>query len=334
MNSRELVLNTLEFKHSGRVPRQLWSLPIAKMNFPEEMKALCEKYPPDIDGVPGFCAETAKQTGDPHRIGSYTDKWGCVFENINAGVHGEVKNPIVKDWSDTSKVIFPREDLTINIEKINQYCSESDKFLLSGCVPRPFERLQFIRGTEELFIDIALEDKGMLDFAQKLHEYFLEELNLWAKTDVDGMFFMDDWGSQKSLLIAPKQWRKIFKPFYKDYADLAHANGKKIFMHSDGYILDIYPDLIEIGIDAVNSQIFCMGIDNLAQFKGQITFWGEIDRQHLLIEGSLDDIADAVKEVYAKLYDNGGVFAQCEFGPGATPDRIDTVFKTWNEISQ
>ena len=98
---------------------------------------------------------------------------------------------------------------------------------------------------------------------------------------------MDDWGSQKSLLINPKQWRKIFKPLYKEYIDLAHQAGKKIFMHSDGYIFDIYGDLIELGLDAINSQLFIMDIEEIGKhFGGQITFWGEIDRQHLLPHGT------------------------------------------------
>ena len=86
--------------------------------------------------------------------------------------------------------------------------------------------------------------------------------------------FMDDWGLQKGLLMNPALWVEIFKPLYKDFIDIAHKNNKKIFMHSDGYILDIIPHLIELGLDAVNSQVFCMGLENLKQFKGKITFWG------------------------------------------------------------
>ena len=67
----------------------------------------------------------------------------------------------------------------------------------------------------------------------------------WAQTDVDCLQMMDDWGSQKSLLISPKLWRQYFGPMYKDYIDIAHNAGKKISMHSDGYTLDILPDLIE-----------------------------------------------------------------------------------------
>ncbi len=61
-------------------------------------------------------------------------------------------------------------------------------------------------------------------------------------------------------------------------------------MHSDGYTFRIFPDLIDLGLDAFNTQIFCMGVDKLEQFKGKITFWGEIDRQHLLVDASPEEV--------------------------------------------
>ena len=48
--------------------------------------------------------------------------------------------------------------------------------------------------------------------------------------------------------------------------------------------------MIELGLDAFNTQIFCIGLEQLEKYKGKITFWGEIDRQHLLPEGSTEDI--------------------------------------------
>jgi uroporphyrinogen-III decarboxylase len=144
---------------------------------------------------------------------------------------------------------------------------------------------------------------------------------------------MDDWGSQKSLLISPKQWRKIFKPLYKDYIDLAHHAGKPIFMHSDGYIFDIYSDLIELGLDAINSQLFIMDIEEIGrQFGGKITFWGEIDRQHLLPFGTTEKIVGAVQRVKDALFKNGGIIAQCEFGPGARPENVSMVYQAWDDV--
>ncbi|HDL17484.1 MAG TPA: methyltransferase, partial [Bacteroidetes bacterium] len=62
---------------------------------------------------------------------------------------------------------------------------------------------------------------------------------------------------------------------------MAKANGKFAFMHSDGHISEIYTELVEVGVDAINSQLFCMDMVELAKsVKSKITFWGEVDRQH------------------------------------------------------
>ena len=102
-----------------------------------------------------------------------------------------------------------------------------------------------------------------------------------------------------------------------------------MFMHSDGNTLRIIPKLIDLGLDAINSQIFCMGVENLAQFKGKITFWGEIDRQHLIPNGTPQQIDEAVQKVYDTLWQDGGCIAQCEFGAGANPDNIYRIYEKW-----
>ena len=171
------------------------------------------------------------------------------------------------------------------------------------------------------------------DGMKKMHEFYIKLMEKWAKTDVDALNMMDDWGAQNRLLIHPDMWRELFKPMYKDYIDIAHKHGKKMFMHSDGYTLEIIPDLIELGLDALNTQIFCMGPEKLAPFKGKITFWGEVCRQHLLPHGTKEDIERAVQAVYDNLWDNGGCLAQCEYGPGAKAENIITMYDTWDKLT-
>ena len=331
--SKEIVLRTLEFNNPERVARQLWALPWATTNYPEQMKQINEDFDWDIIHYIPKYKNPPKTTGDAYVIGTYVDEWGCVFENTHDGVIGEVKDPLVdENWSDLSKIHIPVEWLDFEIDEINKDIEKyKDKFVIGGPFPRPFERLQFIRKTENLFIDLILKPEGMMNFIKSMHAFYCELLEKWAQTNVDALFIMDDWGSQNALLINPNMWVDMFKPLYKDYIDIAHKHGKKIFMHSDGNTLDIYPHLIELGLDAINSQLFCMGIDNLVQFKGKITFWGEIDRQNLLPNGSVEDINKAVKEVKSKLWANGGCIAQCEFGPGAKPENVYEVYKAWNE---
>lgn len=331
--SRELVQQTLEFRSPQRAPRELWSLPIAQATYPAEYAALLTDFPPDIITADGHERERPPTHGDQYGIGDYSDEWGATFTNIQPGVIGEVKRPLIENWDDVSHVHFPREWLTVDRDAVNRDCAAADKYVLAGCCPRPFEQLQFLRGTTNLYMDLTDPPPEMLAFMQRMHAFYCELLQVWARTDIDALRFMDDWGSQRSLLVSPAMWRTYFKPMYCDYAEIAHAAGKKLFMHSDGHILAIYPELIEAGIDAVNSQLFCMGVEKLAPFAGKITFWGEIDRQHLLAHAAPEAVAQAVADVHAALWRNGGCIAQCEFGAGARPENVRAVFAAWDALT-
>jgi uroporphyrinogen decarboxylase len=331
---RNLVKKTLDFKSPGRVPRQLWVLPWAEDHFPEELERVRKKFPDDIISAPGFLRDTVNTIGRQYDVGTYVDEWGCTFINVQRGVIGQVKDPLVKEWDDLMKLELPVACLTVDIDKVNIFCRNSSKFVLGGCCPRPFERLQFIRRSDQLYLDIAEQRPEFFDLLSKVHQFYLDELELWASTEVDGLSFMDDWGSQHSLLISPRHWQMIFKPLYKEYIDIAHAHGKKAFMHSDGCTAAILPDLIEIGLDALNTQIFTMDIEELGrQYRGKITFWGELDRQGLLPYGSTDDIEAAVYRVYNAFWEHGGAIAQCEFGAGSKPENVMKMYETWEELS-
>jgi hypothetical protein len=337
MTSRELVYKTLDFqKTTERVPRDMWLLDWASINYPAEVKQLQKDFPNDF-GRPNPCYKVKDiSQGNAQRKGIFVDQWGCIFENLQDGYVGEVKEALVslddEEWSDTSRIHIPKEWFTVDIPQVNAQCQASEKFMMSPILARPFEQLQFIRTTEQLFCDLVLMPEGLKGFIKKMHGFYCDLLELWAKTDVDALFIMDDWGSQNTLLINPLMWEELFKPMYKDYIQIAHRGGKKIFMHSDGNILAIYPHLIELGLDAINSQIFCMGLENLKPFAGEITFWGEIDRQHILPYATEDEVKKAVYSIQETLGVNGGVIGQCEFGPGTSPANVHTVFKTWNEI--
>jgi uroporphyrinogen-III decarboxylase len=274
-----------------------------------------------------------RTVGEEYERGLYVDEWGCRFESRQAGIIGEVKDPLLKDWREVDAVRFPAERLSLDVERVDAYCAASEAFVYSYPLIRPFELLQFIRGPENLYLDLAERPEALFVLIGRLHDFFKTELELWASTEVDALFFADDWGSQKSLLISPGLWREVFKPLYRDYAEIAHRHGKYAFMHSDGQITEIFPDLIEIGVDAVNSQVFCMDVEELGRrFAGRITFWGEVDRQRLLPYGTPADVAVAVRTAAKAFWRNGGAFAQCEFGIGARPENVAAVFDAWNKI--
>jgi len=335
LTSRELVYRALEFKDPPRAPVDFWAGDLAGRNYPKELKAMRERFPPDFGVVDDHFKTLPRTKGDKREIGEFTDAWNCTRVNIQWGVVGEVKDPIIKDWSDTSSVHFPVEYLTSDRDKINRQAGAQSGFIYApNWLVNPFERLQFLRGTENVYMDLADPPRQMLEFIKKMQDLFAKIIAVWADTDVDAIFFSDDWGSQNNLLIDPAMWRRYFKPMYKEYCEIAKARDKKVFMHSDGNILAIYPDLIEIGVDALNSQVFCMGFDKLQQFSGKITFWGEIDRQRLLAFAKPEEVREAVINLHANLWKKGGCIAQCEFGAGAKPENVRAVYETWEKVFQ
>lgn len=341
MTSRERVQRCLRFQTPDRPPRNLWALPWFTKRYPAEFQALTARFPGDFGGTPRIGRPSPRVSGDAYAAGRYCDEWGCVFENIQDGVIGEIKRPLVSELAQWREAVHPPcetlpEDAATARDTVNRACAGSPAFVPGGCCARPWERFQFLRGTVNAMMDVMdPDDPDLRGILNAIHGFYLKELEFWAHTDVDALSFMDDWGAQSQLLIPPPIWRELFKPFYKDYCDLAHSCGKFIFMHSDGHIAAVYPDLIEIGVDAINSQLFCMDMAKLAHYRGRITFWGEIDRQHVLPSPDPAAGRRAVWQVAEQLYDpSGGIIAQFEAGPGTNPAVATAIFEAWDEVAR
>lgn len=334
MTSRERVRATLTFSTPDRVPRDLWALPYVSLFEKNQLDELLNRFPMDFGRPELSPGSNDRDLQKLSKAGTYVDEWGSVWHLAEPGIIGEVKEPALAEWSRLDTFRPPWEfSRSRDWDYVNRECDRSDLFMLSDVCARPFERLQFLRGSENLYMDLAYDTAEIRTLVDMVHQFYLEDVSNWARSNVDAVALMDDWGSNTSLLISPALWRAVFKPLYKEYCDAIHAGGKFVFFHSDGNIEAIYGDLIEIGVDALNSQLFCMDIEKLsANHKGKITFWGEIDRQHVLPYGSTDDVKAAVERVRKALYDpRGGVIAQCEWGKDNTRENVQAVFESWNE---
>jgi len=335
MTSRELVKRTLHFESPPRIPRQAWILPWAETHHAEAVARLRRDFPDDIVAAPPAYKTAPKTVGDRYALGRYTDEWGCRFDIPEQGTIGLVRSPRIGRWEDLEDFQPPEEILSLDKEAVNRFCASSDRFVLAGTVQRPFERLQFLRTMEQSLIDLMEQPPELFSLLDRIHGLYLREVEVWAQTDVDAINLMDDWGTQSGLITSPEIFRRIFKPMYAEYAEIARSYDKAVFMHSDGHILEVYPDLIEAGIEALNSQVYCMGVETLGRdFAGRITFWGEMDRQRILSDATPEDVESAVHRFWEELYRDGGVIAQCEFGLRARPENVHKVFETWEAISQ
>ncbi len=309
MDGRERMLRTLEFRNPDRIPLQIGYVPVAMEHYNgaitrEEILKNNDMHTMTgpLDG--GY---------DEDKLGFIVDPWGSTWKSLEVGRLGEVKKPAVEDYDDIDSYRAPvplflerweqeRDRLQAELQQLHA----DGKFVTGGWIT-VFERLQYVRGTEDVLCDLVLEEEGLFKLLDIVMDFYRVYLEKWLELDVDGIAFGDDWGTQRNLLVNPALWRKYFKPLYKELFGNVKAAGKKVFFHTDGYVYELYGDLIELGVDAINSQVWMMDIEQIARnYAGKVTFWGEISRQTTMPFGTPEDVQAAIDKMKALFFVNGG----------------------------
>lgn len=171
-----------------------------------------------------------------------------------------------------------------------------------------FERSWTIRGFQDALMDAVAEPafyEELLDRILQLQLAFVAEA---ATLPVDGIMFSDDWGDQRGVLLGPERWRKFIKPRVAQLYEAAHRAGKITLNHVCGNVADIMPDLIEIGLDVLQSvQPEAMNPYELKRKWGKhITFWGGLDSQSTIPFGTPEQIRAEVKRLCTEMAKGGG----------------------------
>ena len=118
-------------------------------------------------------------------------------------------------------------------------------------------------GTERVLVALLEEPEWMMDMFETELETELALLDMvWDKGyHFDSIFWWDDMGYKYNQFFSLRTYRKMLKPFHKRAIEWAHAKGIKAHLHSCGDIRPIIPDLIEIGLDALNPLEVKAGMD-------------------------------------------------------------------------
>lgn len=218
----------------------------------------------------------------------FIDEWGITWRKDNF----PVAHPLA-DWEKWKSYHIPEPHSPHRFRKAEKLIRErEDKYLLAWNFLTIFERFWMLRGFDKVFTDPYIYPQEFLALRDAIVEYNIGMVQEWAKREVDGIFFSDDWGSQKALLINPKDWRKYYKPGYKRIFGLTRAKGLDVFFHSDGDISEIIPDLIECGVNVIQPvQPGAMNLQELGdKYASKLCFWGGINCQKTLCRGTPDDI--------------------------------------------
>jgi len=307
MGIEEDRIKSLEQNHPEHIPVGVYMLPATFKRYREKLEEVMLRHPilfgeydagsRDFDDIRGTYAE-----------GEHTDAWGCVWANIAAGCEAMVKKHPVPTRADVHRLKAPAERTGL---------------------PHGFMylRLSDLRGFDEIMVDFAEEPPELQMLIDIILEHNMGEVeHMLQENDNKLVVFGDDLGMQTSLPISPEKWRKYLKPCYAKLYGRCREAGRYVYMHTDGHIIEIIPDLVECGVNVINPQIRANGLDKLAEVcKGKVCVNLDLDRQ-MFPFCKPADIDPHVREAIETLGSpEGGLWLSAECGPDVPLENIDAI---------
>jgi len=304
----QVRIDAMNFNFPDYIPVRISLLPATWKKYREELNELVARYPELFEKELAEKRDYDDIRGTYSR-GEHIDAWGCVWSNVQEGMEAIVTEHPLEKREDIHDFEPPEEDIGF-----------PHGFM--------FLRLTDLRGYENLMIDFAEEPPELEKLIDLVLQYNVRQMEKLLADEPEGqiLFFGDDLGMQNNLPISPDQWRKYLKPCYKKLYGMCQQNGYSVYMHSDGYILDIIPDLKECGVDVINPQVRANGLENLREVcKHKICVDLDLDRQ-LFPRCSPKDIQNHIREAVTKLGSpRGGLWLIAECAPDVPLENIEAI---------
>ncbi len=335
MQSRERVTRAIRFQKPDRPPISHAILPSAQYHYGDALKAITDAVPEDFGWslLPDLPPESLPPL---YREGAHRDEFGTLWRVTVEGRCGIPTGfPIPADWSGYESYHWPT--FSAGPPQYRLYSGHmsgaNPAYYSRGAWITFFEQLQQLHGFENVLMDIARDRPEIYRLRDDLLRFNLDWIDRWLAHSYQGLHFADDWGSQRALLISPEKWRAFFKPVYASMFAKVKRAGLDVWFHSDGNILKIMPDLLELGVDVLNCQASVMGVDNLKPYAGRICFRTDIDRQQVLPFLSPVEVKRHIFELFTALgTPRGGIVACGEVIEDVPLENIRAMYEAFLEF--
>jgi len=199
-----------------------------------------------------------------------------------------------------------------------------------------WEQYFVLRGIEQALMDLVVDQKYveyvfdiLCDWLLEFYSRALEQVGKYVQI----VKINDDLGFKTGPMFNPEIYRKLIKPRHKKIVELIKSRtDARVYIHSDGSIVEYLPDFIEIGIDIINPvEIDAKGMDpeNLKKkFGRDLTFWGGGCDNTTLEHGTPEEVAEQAKRNVSIFAPGGGfVFSSVHcIQPFVKPQNIIALF--------
>jgi uroporphyrinogen decarboxylase len=306
---RDLVYAAVNHVDTGRIPYVLFFQPEIARRLAEfyHVETIDRVIDNSIEWIGNTLSNKQLEDAGILRNGEYTDEWGVRWIGVGE-TRGQVKShplqsPTLEGYD------FPPSLTDAVIARMKAQASSGQGRYLCAKLGALWEQATFLRGMEELLVDLLVNPGFVHDLLDRLTELHLSNIEvLERELSLDCIWLSDDYGTQRSLLMSPALWREFIKPRLRLICDAVHARGRHFALHSDGAIGEILPDIAEIGVDILNPvQPECVDVNLVKrEYGSRLTIWGGYGSQRTLAFGTSGEILSEVREVCDTLGKGGG----------------------------
>lgn len=346
MTSKERVMRALEHRDPDRLPIRHYAEPVvddqlrALLGLPAVDEsggvrrglfdcagvALKQRIGDDFRYVyPEYAGPAPKRYEDGSRQVAFPERgWPIpairwidkAYGDTNATYLEPLLRPFVeiRDPAELEDYVFPQADwldystIQHQCERHSDYCKVLSK---SGC--DFINGIAYGRGTEQVLVDIGLEDPVFARLQEKNFSYYYEKVEgclSAAAGGIDIVYFEEDFATQTGPLIGRQAFEKYILRYYKELFALAHSYGCRTMLHVCGSAYAYIPLLVDIGLDildVIQTSAEKMEIERLhREFSKDLCFCGSMDVQKMMIQATADQIRKELQR-RKKLFSHGGL---------------------------
>ncbi len=252
---------------------------------------------------------------------AYLDEWGIVRRRPPGGLYYDiVASPLSEatSWPECKRKLQLPQDAASRVSGMRQQAQQhqQDGFAVGTmCFAGIFEMVFWLRGYLNAYIDFGRRPaiaEGLMDTLLEVNLEFWRAMLRETDGVLDVALLTEDLGTQRGLMISPRQLRSIVLPRIGALISeiKALSPSTKVLLHSCGAVAPVIPDLIDIGVDILNPiQPGAAGMDPVdlkRDFGDDLSFHGAVDIQHVLPYGTPEEVREHVRQQIQALGVGGG----------------------------